>query len=88
MCINCTLYNFRILASASDDRNIILWDPFRYEKKLVLRTGHYGNIFSVKVFLYVNFLMLGGVNTISWSIVREVFNFLILRMILVYAKVQ
>lgn len=42
----------RILASASDDMNIILWDPFRYEKKLVLRTHHQGNIFSVKVMLH------------------------------------
>ncbi|XP_076670185.1 WD and tetratricopeptide repeats 1 isoform X2 [Andrena cerasifolii] len=49
-CVNCLEWNEsgQILASASDDRNIILWDPFRYEKKLVLRTGHYGNIFSVK----------------------------------------
>lgn len=38
-----------MLASASDDKDIILWDPFRYEKKLVLHSGHRGNIFSVKV---------------------------------------
>lgn len=42
-------YLSRILASTSDDKDIILWDPFRYEKKLVLHTGHHGNIFSVKV---------------------------------------
>ncbi|XP_015436500.1 PREDICTED: WD and tetratricopeptide repeats protein 1-like [Dufourea novaeangliae] len=49
-CVNCLEWNEsgQILASASDDMNIILWDPFRYEKKLVLRTGHEGNIFSVK----------------------------------------
>ncbi|XP_043265307.1 WD and tetratricopeptide repeats protein 1-like isoform X2 [Colletes gigas] len=49
-CVNCLEWNEsgQILASASDDMNIILWDPFRYEKKLVLRTGHHGNIFSVK----------------------------------------
>ncbi|XP_076292142.1 WD and tetratricopeptide repeats protein 1-like isoform X1 [Lasioglossum baleicum] len=49
-CVNCLEWNEsgQILASASDDMDIILWDPFRYEKKLVLHTGHYGNIFSVK----------------------------------------
>lgn len=40
---------FRILASASDDMHLILWDPFRYKKKLTFHTGHNGNIFSVKV---------------------------------------
>ncbi|KAG7197011.1 hypothetical protein KM043_017547 [Ampulex compressa] len=49
-CVNCLEWNEtgQVLASASDDMNIILWDPFRYEKKLVLHTGHRGNIFSVK----------------------------------------
>ncbi|XP_017752740.1 PREDICTED: WD and tetratricopeptide repeats protein 1 isoform X2 [Eufriesea mexicana] len=49
-CVNCLEWNEsgQILASASDDMNIILWDPFRYEKKLVLHTRHHGNIFSVK----------------------------------------
>ncbi|CAL7932852.1 unnamed protein product [Xylocopa violacea] len=49
-CVNCLEWNEsgQILASASDDMNIILWDPFRYEKKLVLHTRHQGNIFSVK----------------------------------------
>ncbi|XP_060813250.1 WD and tetratricopeptide repeats protein 1-like isoform X1 [Bombus pascuorum] len=49
-CVNCLEWNEsgQILASASDDMNIILWDPFRYEKKLILRTRHHGNIFSVK----------------------------------------
>jgi WD and tetratricopeptide repeat-containing protein 1 len=41
---------FRILASASDDMHVILWDPFRYEKKLTLHTRHGGNIFTVKVY--------------------------------------
>lgn len=49
-CVNCLEWNEtgQILASASDDTEVILWDPFRYTKKLVLRTGHNGNIFSVK----------------------------------------
>ena len=38
-----------LLASGSDDLDIILWDPLT--KKLVtkIQTGHSGNIFSVKV---------------------------------------
>ncbi|KAK0179561.1 hypothetical protein PV327_005302 [Microctonus hyperodae] len=28
--------------------HLILWDPFRYKKKLAFHTGHNGNIFSVK----------------------------------------
>ncbi|XP_036150453.1 WD and tetratricopeptide repeats protein 1 isoform X4 [Monomorium pharaonis] len=50
-CVNCLEWNEtgQVLASASDDKDIILWDPFRYEKKLVLHSGHRGNIFSVKV---------------------------------------
>ncbi|XP_031846992.1 WD and tetratricopeptide repeats 1 [Nomia melanderi] len=49
-CVNCLEWNEsgQILASASDDMYVILWDPFRYKKKLVLQTGHDGNIFSVK----------------------------------------
>ncbi|OXU18828.1 hypothetical protein TSAR_011669 [Trichomalopsis sarcophagae] len=49
-CVNCLEWNESgtILASASDDMHVILWDPFRYEKKLKLQTGHGGNIFTVK----------------------------------------
>ncbi|XP_046426357.1 WD and tetratricopeptide repeats protein 1-like [Neodiprion fabricii] len=49
-CVNCLEWNEsgEILASASDDTHVILWDPFRYTKKKVFRTGHSGNIFSVK----------------------------------------
>ncbi|KAF7386430.1 hypothetical protein HZH68_013562 [Vespula germanica] len=49
-CVNCLEWDEtgKVLASASDDTNIILWDPFRYEKKLVIHTGHRGNIFSAK----------------------------------------
>ena len=38
-----------LLASGSDDLDVILWDPLT--KKLVtkIQTGHSGNIFSVKV---------------------------------------
>lgn len=34
--------------------HVILWDPFRYEKKLTLQTGHGGNIFTVKVHFKVS----------------------------------
>ncbi|XP_011500985.1 PREDICTED: WD and tetratricopeptide repeats protein 1-like [Ceratosolen solmsi marchali] len=49
-CVNCLEWNESgtILASASDDMHVILWDPFRYEKKLTLHTKHGGNIFTVK----------------------------------------
>ena len=47
------IYMFSILASASDDMHVILWDPFRYEKKLTLQTGHDGNIFTVKVSFFL-----------------------------------
>ncbi|XP_015609813.1 WD and tetratricopeptide repeats protein 1 [Cephus cinctus] len=49
-CVNCLEWNEtgEILASASDDVHVILWDAFRYQKKLVLHAGHNGNIFSVK----------------------------------------
>lgn len=39
----------RVLASASDDLHVILWDPYRYKQLHNLATGHSGNIFSVKV---------------------------------------
>lgn len=49
-CVNCLEWNSegRILASASDDFQVILWDPFQYKKIQTIQTGHHGNIFSVK----------------------------------------
>ena len=52
VCLLCVFYCIlpcRLLASGSDDLDIILWDPLT--KKLVskIQTGHSGNIFSVKV---------------------------------------
>ncbi|CAG9132601.1 unnamed protein product [Plutella xylostella] len=49
-CVNCLEWNHdgSILASASDDLHVILWDPFRYKALHNLSTGHTGNIFSVK----------------------------------------
>lgn len=49
-CVNCLEFNARgnILASASDDLNVFLWNP--HESKLLtsFQTPHRGNIFSVK----------------------------------------
>ncbi|XP_034937043.1 WD and tetratricopeptide repeats protein 1-like [Chelonus insularis] len=49
-CVNCLEWseNGQLLASASDDMRLIVWDPFRYKQKVALNTGHTGNVFSVK----------------------------------------
>ncbi|KAL0830294.1 hypothetical protein ABMA28_002494 [Loxostege sticticalis] len=49
-CVNCLEWNTdgSVLASASDDLHVILWDPYRYKKLHKITTGHTGNIFSVK----------------------------------------
>ncbi|XP_075975087.1 WD and tetratricopeptide repeats 1 [Anticarsia gemmatalis] len=49
-CVNCLEWNRdgSILASASDDLHVILWDPYRYKELMNVNTGHTGNIFSVK----------------------------------------
>lgn len=49
-CVNCLEWsaNGRILASASDDVHVMLWDPFTHKQILDLTTPHEGNIFSVK----------------------------------------
>ncbi|KAK3922885.1 WD and tetratricopeptide repeats protein 1 [Frankliniella fusca] len=49
-CVNCLEWNStgELLASASDDFHIIVWDPFRHKALHTLSTNHHGNIFSVK----------------------------------------
>ncbi|XP_066994576.2 WD and tetratricopeptide repeats protein 1 [Anabrus simplex] len=49
-CVNCLEWNESgtILASASDDVQVILWDPFLHKKLHTVQTDHHGNIFSVK----------------------------------------
>ncbi|CAG5002562.1 unnamed protein product [Parnassius apollo] len=49
-CVNCLEWNYdgSVLASASDDLHVILWDPYRYKQLHKISTGHTGNIFSVK----------------------------------------
>jgi len=44
-----------LLASGSDDVQVIIWDPFRKKQLTTIRTGHNGNIFSVKVCLLAEF---------------------------------
>ena len=55
-CVNCLQWsdNGHILASASDDFHVMLWDPFRHKLLHDLMTPHEGNIFSVKVRLWKN----------------------------------
>ncbi|PIK59155.1 putative WD and tetratricopeptide repeats protein 1, partial [Apostichopus japonicus] len=49
-CVNCLEWNHdgSLLASGSDDLHAIIWDPQRQKPKCTLRTGHHGNIFSLK----------------------------------------
>lgn len=49
-CVNCLEWNESgtLLASGSDDIQIILWDPFKHKKVHSIQSGHHGNIFSVK----------------------------------------
>ncbi|XP_052865980.1 WD and tetratricopeptide repeats protein 1 [Anopheles cruzii] len=49
-CVNCLEWSDTgsILASASDDFHVMLWDPFRHKRLYDLVTTHEGNIFSVK----------------------------------------
>ncbi|KAL5236457.1 hypothetical protein ACI65C_003867 [Semiaphis heraclei] len=49
-CVNCLQWNGNgsTLASASDDYQVILWDPFLQKVKTTIKTLHRGNIFSVK----------------------------------------
>ncbi|XP_043276205.1 WD and tetratricopeptide repeats protein 1-like isoform X2 [Venturia canescens] len=48
-CVNCLDWSDtgEILASASDDMHIFLWNPFLHKKICSFNTGHSGNIFSV-----------------------------------------
>ncbi|XP_046570882.1 WD and tetratricopeptide repeats protein 1-like isoform X1 [Haliotis rubra] len=49
-CVNCLEWNEdgTRLASGSDDVQVIIWDPFHHRSQTTVRTGHQGNIFSVK----------------------------------------
>lgn len=52
--INIFLLLFSTLASASDDFQVILWDPLAQKIKTSIKTLHRGNIFTVKVrFIYI-----------------------------------
>lgn len=43
------LFMFSTLASASDDFQVILWDPLAQKINTSIKTLHRGNIFTVKV---------------------------------------
>ncbi|XP_041352477.1 WD and tetratricopeptide repeats protein 1-like isoform X2 [Gigantopelta aegis] len=49
-CVNCLEWNSTgtLLASGSDDVQVYIWDPFLYKTRAIVRTGHQGNIFTVK----------------------------------------
>ncbi|RWS12151.1 WD and tetratricopeptide repeats protein 1-like protein, partial [Dinothrombium tinctorium] len=49
-CVNCLEWSTsgELLASGSDDCQIIIWDPFSRRKLKTIQSGHQGNIFSVK----------------------------------------
>lgn len=49
-CVNCLEFtsNGKVLASASDDLSVSLWDPYRNKNLLSFQTPHRGNIFSVR----------------------------------------
>lgn len=46
-----------MLASASDDFQVILWDPFIQKIKTTITTLHRGNIFTVKVPLFNKYIL-------------------------------
>ncbi|CAH8674056.1 unnamed protein product [Schistosoma rodhaini] len=55
-CVNCLEWNEcgSYLASGSDDRSLIIWDPFERKSLLTMNTGHVANIFSVKFLSSLN----------------------------------
>ncbi|CAH8665703.1 unnamed protein product [Schistosoma rodhaini] len=55
-CVNCLEWNEcgSYLASGSDDRRLIIWDPFERKPLLTMNTGHVANIFSVKFLSSLN----------------------------------
>ncbi|XP_066150426.1 WD and tetratricopeptide repeats protein 1-like [Euwallacea fornicatus] len=49
-CVNCLQWtpDGRLLASGSDDTQVMIWDPMKHKRVHALSTNHFGNIFSVK----------------------------------------
>ncbi|KAK3786734.1 hypothetical protein RRG08_000942 [Elysia crispata] len=55
-CVNCLEWNSSgsLLASGSDDLHVMLWNPLKHKTISRIRTGHQGNIFSVKFLPHSN----------------------------------
>ncbi|GFN97618.1 WD and tetratricopeptide repeats protein 1 [Plakobranchus ocellatus] len=55
-CVNCLEWNASgsLLASGSDDLHVMLWNPLKHKTISRIRTGHQGNIFSVKFLPHSN----------------------------------
>ncbi|GFR72219.1 WD and tetratricopeptide repeats protein 1 [Elysia marginata] len=55
-CVNCLEWNSSgsLLASGSDDLHVMLWNPLKHKTIARIRTGHQGNIFSVKFLPHSN----------------------------------
>ncbi|KAH9639958.1 hypothetical protein HF086_008053 [Spodoptera exigua] len=54
-CVNCINFHpeGQMLASGSDDTNVVLWDWARNKPLTIIKTGHKSNVFQSK-FLYLN----------------------------------
>ena len=52
-CVNTLHFNMSgdLLASGSDDADIVIWDWFKGEKKIAYKSGHINDVFQVKLYL-------------------------------------
>jgi len=57
-CVIVTHPPYSLLASGSDDLDVMLWDPLAKKCVAKIQTGHSGNIFSVKVIKLEMFALL------------------------------
>lgn len=64
-----------LLASGSDDMNVIVWDWARKNAKQIIKTGHKSNVFQSK-FLYLN--AQSQINIVTCARDGQVCNFCII----------
>ena len=52
-CVNTLHFNMSgdLLASGSDDRDIVIWDWFKGDRKIAYNSGHIKGVFQVKLYL-------------------------------------